>query len=229
MNKIKILIVEDKQLIAESIAVLIEELGYDVVGMALDVAEAQNYLEKQHVDLALVDINLGDDLLDRSGIVLGELLKNKYKIPFIYLTGYSDPDTIIKAKKTQPQAYLTKPIRKEDLFANIEVAISEFVTFKDGYNKVRLLQRDILWVQANTNYVKIYTDPHKFYSAKITLGDMHQKLDQRYFLQIHKSYVINLNHISKFKNDMVTIAQQDFKIGRAYQKAVIEKLNEDIV
>ena len=58
---------------------------------------------------------------------------------------------------------------------------------------------------------------------------MHQKLDHRHFIQIHKSYVINVNHISKYKNDMVTIAQQDFKIGRAYQKVVIDKLNENVV
>lgn len=247
MQKVRILIIEDRMITAQTIAVLVEEMGYEVAGLAIDYSEALNYLDKGSIDVALVDINLSDDASDRSGIKLGELLKNKYHVPFIYLTAYADPDTIHTAKKTQPQAYLLKPeekiqqqeqdtylfkpIKKSELYANIEIALThtqEHIYVKDSYYYYKIQQADIRWIEADTNYVKIYTSPQKFYSARITLNEMHQKMDHRLFLQIHRSYIVNIKHIQKYKNDSITIEGVDFKIGRAYQKEVKDMLSNNL-
>jgi two-component system, LytTR family, response regulator LytT len=122
-SQFHILIVEDNLMIAEMAKQMLLELGYSVVGVAKNYAETNRYLEQSRpIDVAILDINLSDE---KSGIDVGVLLRDKYKIPFVYLTSYTDPQTIKAAVSTAPSAYLIKPFSKSDLFASIEIIRSK--------------------------------------------------------------------------------------------------------
>jgi two-component SAPR family response regulator len=117
MNKFKIIVVEDEALIADNIAEILEDCGYEIPAVCGKVETALVEIEKHKPDLILLDINLKNNL---DGIDLAHEINKKYQIPFIFLTSNSDAKTIDKAKLTSPQGYIIKPFTKADLQSNIE-------------------------------------------------------------------------------------------------------------
>ena len=97
---------------------MLEEAGYLVCGTAKSVPEAIKIIDKEHPDLALVDIQLHGEL---SGIDLAGMLKEK-NIAFIYVSANSNHDTLMKAKATQPYGFIVKPFRERDLIVTLEIA-----------------------------------------------------------------------------------------------------------
>lgn len=119
MIEFKILIVEDEPLIAEDIAFVLKKNDYHVSGIAYYEEDAYVELEK-NPDMILLDINLNGI---QSGIRIAEIINEKYQLPFIYLTSYSDKHTIEKAKHTEPSGYLVKPFSDAGLYSAIEIAL----------------------------------------------------------------------------------------------------------
>jgi len=95
----RILIIEDEFIIAEDIAETLRGLGYEVVGNATNYYEAIKMLDEKTTDVALVDINLGDK---KDGIDVGTAIKERYKLPFIFITSHADKNTVDRAKNLKP-------------------------------------------------------------------------------------------------------------------------------
>jgi len=123
MSEIRILIVEDEPVIAEDIASNLNAIDYLVAGIAYTSEKALFYLDTKSIDIAILDINIKGSM---NGIDLAKVINEKYKLPFLYLTSYSDKETIDQAKKTMPYGYLLKPFREKDLFSSIEMALFRF-------------------------------------------------------------------------------------------------------
>ncbi len=120
MSQIRVLIVEDDPLIATDIAQCLEDLDYAVCGKAFTIARAHHLLETSYPDIALLDINLEGK---QEGIDLAKIVREKYKIPFVFLTSYADKNTIREAKLVQPAGYIVKPFDEQDLYAALEIAL----------------------------------------------------------------------------------------------------------
>lgn len=121
MTGIKVLIVEDEPLIAKNIAMYLNNNDYEVSAIAYDPEEAIFQLKRQPPDFAILDINLESD---RDGIAIAEHINRQVFIPFVYLTSYSDKDTIDRAKKTNPAGFIVKPFNEKTLYATIEIAMA---------------------------------------------------------------------------------------------------------
>ncbi len=121
MTAIKVLIVEDEPIIARNIAMYLRNHDYEVAGIAHDYEEAIYLLKRHPPDFAILDVNLESE---KDGIDLANLINNQYFIPFVYLTSYSDKDTLDRAKKTNPYGYLVKPFNEQTLFTTIEIALA---------------------------------------------------------------------------------------------------------
>ena len=91
-----ILIVENELLIAHMAESMLVELGYKVIGIAKNETEAKALLNTSKIDLVFLDINLKEGT---EGITLGKLINETYKIPFIYVTSYTNKQTIEDARK----------------------------------------------------------------------------------------------------------------------------------
>lgn len=117
---IRILIVEDEPLIAEDIQGFLEGVDFEIAGIAYDGEEALACLEKENYDAVLLDINLGSKL---DGVQIADIINEKYKVPFVFLTSYADRETIERVKKTQPSGYLLKPFDENDLLTSLEIAV----------------------------------------------------------------------------------------------------------
>lgn len=117
---IKLLVVEDESVVALDIKYRAEALGYDVVGIANSGEEAIKLTREKKPDLVLMDIILKGEM---DGIEAAEIIKRDYNIPVVYLTAYSDRETLERAKVTEPFGYLIKPFEDRELHSTIEVAI----------------------------------------------------------------------------------------------------------
>jgi len=119
-KKYSILIVEDEPLIAEDIQGYLEESGFSVTGIAHDGNQAMAMLEERKPDALLLDINLGS-LPD--GVELAGMIREKFEIPFVFLTSHADKGTLERAKQTFPAGYLLKPFDGRDLMTSLEIAL----------------------------------------------------------------------------------------------------------
>ena len=116
---LKILIVEDEAIIAEDIATTLKSNDYEVLGKAFSVQQALDMIYTRHPDLILLDISLKSDM---DGIDIATIIRDKYKLPFIFITAFSDSITLERAKYTMPYGYIVKPFKDKDLLAAIEMA-----------------------------------------------------------------------------------------------------------
>ena len=115
-----ILIVEDQAIVAMTIESQLEELGYRIAGKAASGAAAIQLAREKKPDLILMDINLEGEM---DGITAAEQISLFLDSPIIYLTAYSDGETVQRAGRTSPFTYLTKPYKLRDLHSNIEMAL----------------------------------------------------------------------------------------------------------
>lgn len=120
MNQIKILIVEDDIFICQDIREHLENMDYQVSGVAYNAQGAYGQLVENTPDLVLLDINLGEG---QDGIDIAQQIRKKHQIPFIFLTSYASKSVLERAKPTRPAGYIVKPFDEKDLFAAVEIAL----------------------------------------------------------------------------------------------------------
>lgn len=120
MSEINILIVEDEPMVAEDIASALNNIDFKVSAVVYNEKAALEELKSNTPDIALLDINLkkGDE-----GIRIAEIINKQYRIPFVYLTAYSDKATLEMAQHTEPYGYLVKPFTEKNLFATLQLAL----------------------------------------------------------------------------------------------------------
>ncbi len=119
----RVLIIEDEMLIARDLNRIVENSGFQVVKICYNSDRALDALEMEDYDIILIDIHLKGS---KDGIELAEIISQKFKKPFIFITSYADKKTIDRAKLTQPSGYIVKPFTQNDVFSNIEVAIHNY-------------------------------------------------------------------------------------------------------
>lgn len=120
MNNIKILIVEDEPIVALEIKRALQKLGYEVVGVAKNYTSALQHFKKYLPSIVFMDIHLNKSKKD--GIEIAKEFKKIKDIPIVYLTAYSDDDTLNRAIQTDPVSYLVKPFKIKELYSTILLA-----------------------------------------------------------------------------------------------------------
>ena len=117
---VSILIVEDEALIASYIEEVLGESGFLVAGIAASGTEALSLAAENQPSLALVDIRLTGPI---DGIELACLLRQRYDLPAIFLSGLADADTTARAQSAQPLGFLPKPFLPSQVFNAIQRAL----------------------------------------------------------------------------------------------------------
>ena len=120
MDKTKILVVEDEVIVAMEMKQQLENLGYDVVGVANTGKEAVDISLEKNPDVILMDIMLKGDM---DGIEAAEKIRGFQDNHIIYTTAYSDAELLERAKLTEPNGYILKPLISKEVDANIQMAL----------------------------------------------------------------------------------------------------------
>ena len=142
-EKIKVMIVDDQQLVRDGIKALLEiKDDFEIIGTAADGQQAIEMLQKIPTDVVLMDIRMPG----LGGIEATRQIREKDKdISIIMLTTFNNDDYIVKAIKAGANGYLLKDIPKDDLAEAIRLAyrgVSQFSSDTIGMLVERNLLRD---------------------------------------------------------------------------------------
>jgi len=123
IGQYRILLVEDESIICEDIKKSIDYIGLDLAGCVHSGEEALVVIEREHPDLVLMDIVLAGRL---NGIETARLVRQRYRVPVVFLTSYSDKITMQRAQEAEPYGYIVKPFHDEELKQVVFKAIETF-------------------------------------------------------------------------------------------------------
>lgn len=246
MKEERILIVEDDVNIAENIEEILELLGYINIDIANSANQAVKIIKKYKPDLVFMDIKLKGD---KDGIELGEIVHQMVDVPIVFVTSYSDPTIIERAKRINPAGFIVKPFNTNDIHAIVEIVlynkrvkpsvesvtakpldespylVTDAVFIKSDNAFERVPYENIYYVEANGNMVTIFTKA-KNYSIRKSMKDMEDKLPTNMFLRVQKSFIVQLNQIDSFNTKDIVLKSGDvIQVGRQYYNSFLAKLN----
>jgi DNA-binding LytR/AlgR family response regulator len=245
MNKINVLIIEDRPEESEPLVEVLKTLHYSIVGVARTYKEAIEFFFNSKVDLVVVDIFLNGK---PEGITFAETISaipNSIK-PIIFLTSSKDRQIFEHARLVKPFSFLMKPFNELEVLYAIELAIEKFYNqpnvfskeessaiFGDQYlfiKKNEALKKvffnEILYVQVDDRYCNIVTENDKF-MILISLSKMTQILDSSIFIKSNRNCIINKDQIETlFLKDNLIILKGNHKITLSDNyKEFISKMN----
>jgi PAS domain S-box-containing protein len=138
MARERILIVEDEKIIALDLKRRLLDFGFEVIGIIPTGETAITVAEQEAPDLILMDIMLKGEM---DGIDAAKQIRQSLDIPVVFLTSYSDQDTLERAKEAEPFGYILKPFKERELLTTIEI-----VLYKHGIE--RKLHEQEQWMSA---------------------------------------------------------------------------------
>jgi CheY-like chemotaxis protein len=173
MSQIKILIVEDEHIVARDLQSRLIRMGYDVPEIASSGDQAMSLVALQLPDLILTDIRLGTE---PDGIDLAAKIRLEYDLPFIYITAFTDEETVQRAQVTQPYGYVTKPFQDRELQISIELAIYKHKVERELDENRNLLSAILqsigdAVIVTDVNNLIIYSNPAAEALTEWTLGE----------------------------------------------------------
>lgn len=120
MKSVRILVVEDEGLAAELLKGVLRNMGHEVCAVTAYGEDAVEKAVELRPELILMDIKLRGTM---SGFEAAEKIREHLDVPVVYLTAFTDDETLARAKVTQPFGYLQKPFRSRELHSAIDIAI----------------------------------------------------------------------------------------------------------
>lgn len=221
MNNKTILLVEDDFLNRRLTKKVLLDYNFQVLE-AKNAEETLQILNRENLDIAILDIHLGEGKVD--GISLAQQIQAKNNIPFIFLTAYENLEIANKAMLTNPYSYITKPFKNIDLISAIEIALRKSANeekqkptllVKDQDYNLTLNIEDIEYLESEGNYIIIYTKDNK-YKCRSTLKLILEKLPQSHFIQVHRAFIVNKKKITKFNSKYVIVNNIEIPISGNY-------------
>lgn len=119
MNE-KVMVVEDESIVAMELSSYIQDLGYEVVGRASNADDAYTMAMEMSPQVILMDVNLKGE---EDGISVSNRIQLEKEIDIIYITAFTDDESLERAIETTPAAYLTKPFNRKELAAALKIAL----------------------------------------------------------------------------------------------------------
>ncbi len=128
----KILIVEDETIIARNLSSKLRKYGFQVSGIARNARETFSLISREQPDLLLMDINLNSEL---DGIEISNIINKTSNLPVIFITAYSDRETLERARLANPYSYIIKPFKITEVVTNIQLALDRHETLLKAHQK----------------------------------------------------------------------------------------------
>ena len=180
----KILILEDEHLVAESLIKLVKQLepGADISGPVASVKEAKDELSATSPDLIISDIQLAD------GIALDLFTESNIKCPVIFTTAFNE--YAIRAFKVNSVDYLLKPVDKKEL--------------KSALDKFHLLQSKFsndVYLQQIGELFNNFKNGKKYITDYRSLDEIEELLDPVQFFRANRQFIIDLSYIETMRSD----------------------------
>jgi DNA-binding LytR/AlgR family response regulator len=225
--KLKCIIVEDEPIASSFLEKFCLKSGMlDVKGCFPDAEHALAFLQNNEVDIIFLDVEM-------PGINGFELLDQLLYMPRIVLTS-SKTEYAYTAFQYNVTDYLKKPIQynrfldtlnriRESLSKNTAEPTTEDIFIKYDGKFIRLGYEDILFIESVGDYVK-YVTATKKYIIHSTLKAVEEKMDSRFFLKVHRSYIVNTRKITDIQDHTLVIDGTVIPISKTHKAEVMERL-----
>ncbi|WP_158797921.1 LytTR family DNA-binding domain-containing protein [Pedobacter sp. L105] len=237
MNRINCMIADDEQLAREIIEVYVHQLDQlNLVAVCSNGTEVYNALKVNTVDLLFLDIQMPH----LTGIELLRIVKNP---PLVIMTT-AHREFALEGYELNVIDYLLKPISFERFLKAVAKYESirnpgskiagqpvillkddqqAFIYVKSDKKMVRILLKDILYIEGLKDYVKIQLEDKMIITYQ-TMSYFEEKLSANHFIRVHRSYIVSLDHISAYSATQIDIGNTPIPIGGSYGKEVLKKL-----
>lgn len=236
-NFLNVLIVEDELIVAEEIRECLLQAGYHVIDAVPSSDEALQIIRNEQLDLVLLDVNIKGKL---DGIELATQIRKTKDCPIVFLTAYSDQETIERAKKVRPESYLVKPFEQNNLRVAVEMACEKYqnhstegdslkkeietVFLKDENRYVRVAISDILIVEAQGSYCSVITRD-KTYVYSFNLKTAIEKLVHPCLVRAHRSFLININNVDALEGNQLILGEHTVQMSQSHRDEIVNQLN----
>jgi two-component system, LytTR family, response regulator len=240
---IRCMIIDDEQHAIDLLSGYIQKIpALELLFTTTSPVEAFQYLHQHKPDLIFLDIQMPD--LD--GIQFTRLVAGRSKI--ILTTAYSEH--AVAAYELDILDYLLKPIHFERFLKAVQKMISlqavvssgssaadkedaageEFIFVKtEARNKiVKILLRDIEYIEGMGNYVSVYTTSTRVITL-LTIKELEEKLPAHRFIRVHNSYLVPVNKITGVEGNQLHIGKHKLPIGDTYKTGLIKILSKHIL
>ena len=183
-----------------------------------DAFQALEYLQKENIDLLFLDIKMPDI----SGIELFSSLSRRPLV--IFTTAYSEH--AVDGFELDAVDYLLKPFSLSRFIKGCNKAYeiynfrnaattTDYLYIKTGYEQVKVLYEDILYVEATGNYVTFATKEKNILSRSTFVEAINQ-LPTEKFVRVHRSFLVALNKIDKVERHQVTVGKKVVPVSEGY-------------
>jgi len=203
----------------------------DLVKTFTHPQEALKYLGKFPVDLLFLDIRMPSV----SGIRFARQIPKELMV--IFTTAYSE--YAVEGFNVNALDYLLKPFTFDrflqavhkardfhKFYHNHESAVEQYLFVRADYSLVKIMLEDILFIEGLDDYLKIHLVVRKPVVARMTMKNMLEKLPEKDFIRVHRSFIVPLSRIEKVRNKMIYIADKTISIGNSYEKSFFESYTE---
>jgi len=245
MSTVRLLIIEDDPPTALDMRRKLANCGWHIPDIVNDASDALTFLSIYKPHLVLMGINSSRR---EEKITIAKHINKAHNTPVIFFSSYADQDTIDSAKEANPAAFMVEPYSEAQIRVAVEMALYNFthsMTSSSTYSKTMLggitghyllddrmfikknnrFERvnflEIQWMQAESNYTKIVTDKTS-YTLTLTLRHLFEKIYHPSFIRVHRSYVINMEHIEAFEGNMLLIKGQKIPISKSYREEALK-------
>lgn len=189
--------------------------------------EALEYLKENPVNLIFLDINMPDI----SGLDFSQLLPTSTGV--VFTTAYSE--YAADAFSLNAIDYLVKPFNFERFMKACQKAentlsakkeSSPYLFVKDSYDLVRVSLENLLYIQSEGNYLTFFEKDKKTVT-RMTMTEAINTLPSESFFRVHKSNIVNLNHVQKIERHQLQVAEKTFvPIAGNYHSDLMEELKK---
>lgn len=228
-RKYNVLIVDDEFLARKLLTEYVSKLDcLNLVDTCPDATKAMEMLNKEQVDILLLDIQMPDI----SGMEMLKLLNDKPAV--ILTTAYSE--YAVDAFSLGVIDYLLKPFDYARFLQAINKAINyksidtqseisnDYMMVKADYKLYKVNFEDLLFIEGQHEYVTFHTKTKRI-TALYSLRNLEETLPKDKFIRTHKSFIVSIKNIEDIDKVNVTVAGNKIPVGASYRDALIERLS----
>ena len=182
---------------------------------------AKTWLSQNSVDLLFLDINMPA----LSGLDFFKSLNEEYMV--IFTTAYAE--YAIDGFNLNAIDYLLKPFSYERFMRAVDKAVDYYqfqsgkksgeIFVKESRSIIKIPTKEILFIEAYTDYLKIHRVNQKKVITRMTMNDISEILPDG-FLRVHRSYIVSIEKISQLLNRQILIEGCEIPVGKTYYKLV---------
>ena len=235
MLTLKCLLVDDEPPAREILRRYIETMPMlELAGECGNAVQAISFLQQNHADLIFLDIRMPQ-------LKGTEFLKITKNLPPVIITT-AHAEYALEGYELDVIDYLLKPIQFDRFIKAVNKAFvfkgqhavetrpvvepvkqENFVYFRADRKMIKVMLRDILYIESMKDYVKVFTD-NEVIVTKQSMNAVEAMLPENQFVRTHRSYIVSLSKVRSYTHELIEIEKEEIPIGKLYRNEVLKML-----